>query len=441
MTTTPETTALTSAKSDRKPFPLGLALSGGGYRAAAFHLGTMRKLHEFKILSKAGVLSTISGGSITGAVYCLKQWEFHEFEDFMKEQLTTKSVIRSVLLSWYFIRTVLFTLVFIAAAVYVLFTKFAWLSPIIILFLIYLLVKFQFALFPASKAVEDAYNKYFFYNKTLGDLANEPLIAIGSSDTQISRPFTFSRNNMGSGTYKSKFIPDRFPIARAVMASSCVPFAFTPIHIDPDFYEVRDPMDPSPELIDGGIYDNQGLHKLTQEKSRYLADSIVVSDAGNKLPFEHAFNNALVLLIRTVDVFMERIKRFQMVVNIYQNTSSKSREIAYISLGWDLENILPGFVNNLVEKNIVPSVLNAHKLQQAWIDDPASFKKEIIQHLETSLNFTSLRKMWPDEQECATARSVGTNLTKLSPQQVKCLSKLAYVVTDVQVRLYCPSLL
>jgi NTE family protein len=46
---------------------LGLALSGGGYRAAAFHLGTLRALHKLDVLEKVDVFSTISGGSITGA--------------------------------------------------------------------------------------------------------------------------------------------------------------------------------------------------------------------------------------------------------------------------------------------------------------------------------------------------------------------------------------
>ncbi|MBP6024521.1 patatin-like phospholipase family protein, partial [Ferruginibacter sp.] len=52
------------------PHRLGLALSGGGYRATAFHLGTLNKLHEMEILQQADVISTISGGSITGAYYC-----------------------------------------------------------------------------------------------------------------------------------------------------------------------------------------------------------------------------------------------------------------------------------------------------------------------------------------------------------------------------------
>lgn len=55
---------------------IGLTLSGGGYRAAAFHLGSMSYLHLVRhpkddgaLLERVKFLSTISGGTITGAVY------------------------------------------------------------------------------------------------------------------------------------------------------------------------------------------------------------------------------------------------------------------------------------------------------------------------------------------------------------------------------------
>lgn len=46
---------------------IGLALSGGGSRAIAFHLGCLRALNDVGILDRVGVLSTISGGSVIGA--------------------------------------------------------------------------------------------------------------------------------------------------------------------------------------------------------------------------------------------------------------------------------------------------------------------------------------------------------------------------------------
>lgn len=50
---------------------LGLALSGGGFRASFFHLGVLRRLAELDLLRHVSVLSTVSGGSILGGCYIL----------------------------------------------------------------------------------------------------------------------------------------------------------------------------------------------------------------------------------------------------------------------------------------------------------------------------------------------------------------------------------
>lgn len=58
---------------------LGIALSGGGSRAMAFHLGCLRALHDRGLLSQADVLSTVSGGSVIGAMYAYSDDSFDEF--------------------------------------------------------------------------------------------------------------------------------------------------------------------------------------------------------------------------------------------------------------------------------------------------------------------------------------------------------------------------
>ncbi len=50
---------------------VGLALSGGGFRASLFHLGVLARLAECDALRCVEVLSTVSGGSIVGAHYYL----------------------------------------------------------------------------------------------------------------------------------------------------------------------------------------------------------------------------------------------------------------------------------------------------------------------------------------------------------------------------------
>src|SRR5687768_10046990 len=57
-------------EAERRP-PVGLALSGGGFRAAFFHVGILARLAETGTLRKVEVISTVSGGSILGALYYL----------------------------------------------------------------------------------------------------------------------------------------------------------------------------------------------------------------------------------------------------------------------------------------------------------------------------------------------------------------------------------
>lgn len=51
---------------------VGLALSGGGFRASLYHLGVLARLAELDLLRHVEVLSCVSGGSIIGAHYYLE---------------------------------------------------------------------------------------------------------------------------------------------------------------------------------------------------------------------------------------------------------------------------------------------------------------------------------------------------------------------------------
>jgi predicted acylesterase/phospholipase RssA len=51
---------------------VGLALSGGGFRASLFHIGVLARLAELDILRHVEVISCVSGGSILGAFYYLE---------------------------------------------------------------------------------------------------------------------------------------------------------------------------------------------------------------------------------------------------------------------------------------------------------------------------------------------------------------------------------
>jgi len=59
---------------------VGVALSGGGSRAAAFHLGCLRALHDRGLLPRVRVMSGVSGGALLAALYAYGPPTFEEFD-------------------------------------------------------------------------------------------------------------------------------------------------------------------------------------------------------------------------------------------------------------------------------------------------------------------------------------------------------------------------
>ena len=73
---------------------IGLALSGGGFRAAAFHLGVMRKLAALGILDHVDLLTCVSGGSIAGGAVA-RHWSDAGKLDVLDQYLRTRSIAAS----------------------------------------------------------------------------------------------------------------------------------------------------------------------------------------------------------------------------------------------------------------------------------------------------------------------------------------------------------
>src|SRR5215510_1901405 len=53
---------------------IALCLSGGGFRAALFHLGAVRRLYELGILQQVKTIASVSGGSLLAA-HLARHWE------------------------------------------------------------------------------------------------------------------------------------------------------------------------------------------------------------------------------------------------------------------------------------------------------------------------------------------------------------------------------
>ena len=421
---------------------IGLALSGGGYRAAAYHIGTLRALNKLDILDKVDVISSVSGGSITAAYYALNKDNYNKFEQSFISKLQKGVLLFSIL-------NLILVIGLIAISV--------WLLGWWILLLDFVLLFFLwFKLLPFSVWIENAYNKHFFENKKLSDLPNKPLIAINSTDVATGTLFTFSQIKMAGYKYEGKdkkivFKHEIFPIARAVMASSCVPFAFSPIKISSKYCDV--PFEKGvnkPLLIDGGLYDNQGAHKLTEKSSNYHTQIIIVSDAGvGEMNTKWAFNIPM-MLVKTSNIMMKRIKTFQFRNNVYTKNDNNDLRFAYLSLEWEVsDRPIRGFVQNIIEGHIAPELFEYHRLSKKDIEDLQNSdkhtqeiaKEKLIMQLKQHIDWKYLESIKPSQHEHSLAKSVGTNLTALNKDKIDALIKHANWLTEVQVRLYLPYLI
>ena len=412
---------------------IGLALSGGGYRAAAYHLGTLRALHKLGILDKLDVISSVSGGSIIAAYYGLHNGELEKFD------ASFSAKIQKGALTWSLINlSVILAIVGIASW---LLGGWGFLGAMVLSWFAW------YKVMPVSRIIAWEYNKLFFHGKKLSDLPKVPLVTINATDYPTVSQFTFSREMMYNYYYgKGAFYHETFPISKAVMASSCVPFAFCPIRISKTFWTGKMKRKESPMLLDGGLYDNQGTHVLTDKMSPYKCTYIIISDAGNGEVSDKYVFNPIVTLKRTSEVFMQRIKKMQVQQNLYLK-SYPDKRFAYAQLEWDVDDrMLQGFVDNLKYDNIYPEVIAAHRISPQDImqlknsDTTEAARERIVALLKKNVRWEELERIRPSEEEHKKAYATGTGLFGLNKDKIDLLAKEAEWKTTLQVRLYLPNI-
>lgn len=413
---------------------IGLALSGGGYRAAAYHLGTLRALHKLGILGKVDIISSVSGGAIIAAYYALFNGSFDSFEKSFGAKIS-KGVLHLALIN----------LVAVIALVGIV----AWigggwglLCAIVVLWFAW------YKLLPVSNLIAWQYDRLFFQGKKLKDMKSKTLVTINATDYPTVSQFTFSREMMYDYYYgEGAFYHEHFPVSKAVMASSCVPFAFCPVRIPQTFKTSAMKGRKSPLLLDGGLYDNQGTHILTDKTSPYACAYIIVSDAGNGEVSDKNVFNPLVTLKRTSEVFMQRIKKIQIQQNLFMR-SHPDKRFAYALLEWDVsDRLLQGFVYNLKNDNIYPEIIAAHQITQKDIDElkhndtTNAAKERILAQLKKNIHWNELYSLKPSEEEHRKAFNIATGLFGLRKNQIEMLSKEAEWKMMMQIGLYLPFLI
>lgn len=421
---------------DKNGKKIGLALSGGGYRAAAYHIGTLRALHRLGLLDKVDVISSVSGGSITATYYALHKDNFEEFESSCIKKLQTGVLHIAVL-----------NVLAVLAAIGVSVCYFGWIGLLVSLVVLFCA---HYCLMPLSVWIRWQYDWLFFKWAKLKDLPDIPSIKLCSTDIATGRLFICSKEELYGYDYKNvkkiNFKHQCFPVSRAVMASSCVPFAFSPVRIPCEYFEERTRVKEGPLLIDGGLYDNQGAYKLQEKGCDYECANVIVSDAGTTEMSKKWAINIPLLLVKTSDILMRRIRAMQIQQNLYSN--DKTHQFAYNSLLWNPDwDWLNSFARNIKDGNVHECVLEYHHINEdivALLQDEKTWNvglEKLHVCMNESIGWDELIAKRPSQEVWNSAKGVCTNLTGLCEVKISHLMTVAEWITELQVKTYLPNLL
>jgi NTE family protein len=252
---------------------IGLALSGGGSRAIAFHLGCLRALHELGILERVSVLSTVSGGSVIGALYVATDAPFPEFEARIR-RLLERGLFRPAL------RTAFMTTEGLNAVLCSALVGFISLFIVLLNWIVWLLSllaapenrkqwRFESWHSPVKRfasrttILRRAMDDEVFEGMHLRALrGKQPLLIVNAAELRTGSAFYFSGEESGSWRFGKLASPD-ITLAHAVTASAAYPLLLPALDESLPF-DRRDSSRVVERVIltDGGVYDNLGLAPL-----------------------------------------------------------------------------------------------------------------------------------------------------------------------------------
>lgn len=271
-----------------KPFgDIALCLSGGGYRAATFALGTLDMLDELNLLNDVKLLSTVSGGTFTGLTYAVWQSEektfgafYEDFSSFLKKTNAIDKALDDLYDTPSPSGSTDLSLIRSAAKSY---------SD-------FLLGKRTFRQLMEIARADGRFRELIF-NATEFRKGNSFRFRASFKDNVFigSRDFPIPKD-----------LAAEIHLADIVAASSCFPGAFEPIRFPDDFRwqsplnsiraklikEVENPKTSKPyqngfnikgrcislPLMDGGIYDNQGITNAVEADSDKSFGLFLITD-------------------------------------------------------------------------------------------------------------------------------------------------------------------
>ena len=257
-----------TANSDRRR--IGLALSGGGFRATLFHMGVVRCLRDYGLLQHVTTLTAVSGGSVLAAHLALhwSHWTSDKSKDFQKvwdevlalTQIDLRNrIVRRLPLAWLY----------------------GFFSPI--------------RDGTSTSLLAHFYDRDLYKKGRLEDFAADTHLlttnlTIPEADTYFARDgFHLRRPGDPLRKEPSEVVQHvectSVPVAAAVAASSAFPILFKPVRANGRFLNctIRDTQ-PLPQFLsDGGVNDNLGSYHLARTDSGDPLDEIILSDAGAEI--------------------------------------------------------------------------------------------------------------------------------------------------------------
>ncbi|MHC8508692.1 MAG: patatin-like phospholipase family protein [Rhodospirillales bacterium] len=271
---------------------IGLCLSGGGMRAVAFHLGCLRAMHDLGILEKTSVLSTVSGGSIIGALWMAKDQTWDEFEKEVRQFLRGSLIKRSfkaLFTTWegpkslacFVLIATLSVALLVVRTIASLMGKKPPMAP---------LLRFSSRTTIVAKVMCD----WLYKHRRMNQMdPNKPMCIINATDLRTGTLFYFTTAGSGSGRY-GRTLYDDFQVGEAVMASAAYPFQAPAIDKMLSFERKEGKGDKARlvryqsrvVLSDGGVYDNLGLVPILPDRDPNLeipipeVDTIICCRAG-----------------------------------------------------------------------------------------------------------------------------------------------------------------
>jgi NTE family protein len=226
---------------------IGLAFSGGGFRATLAALGVVRFLADIGRLGDVRFVSSVSGGSISNGMLAT-QWAALRNDGFSTaavDRLVIDPVVESI--SGSSMRLELIRNLWRAALGQ-----------------------------NRTRILARVLDRRFFHGRTLASLDPSCRFIINAANIVTGVRFAFERDVVGDYVTGLTLPADRLPVALGVAASAAVPGAFAPLPIRELSFPCPDRG--TPLLLDGGTYDNTGLEAL--DADAYADVFLIAMNAG-----------------------------------------------------------------------------------------------------------------------------------------------------------------